>query len=310
MSPERLSGLKLYSLGIVVQDKQAGSDQIFVTPVEELPTIMGDFSKTTAQSSTIDNAQGGKKTTTATSQNTIVASWIPFGHSNRMTAPDVVKNETVIIFRYHDTSDYYWTTIFREPSLRRQETVLYSFSNLKKGIQAFDPTTSYWFLVDTVNKKVQLHTSNNDNEACTYDLIIDTSQGQLTVEDNLGNSFVLQSPQGIATATTTEQIHAVTKHTRIDSSEDVTINTQQTTINTTQSITVNTQTATVNASSSAMLQCPQTTITGNVNVDGNLSVGGAISGGGGSFTASGGNVNASGNISAPQFTGHLNGTVY
>jgi hypothetical protein len=259
MSPERLSGLKLYSLGIVVKDKEVGSDQVVVYPVEELPTVYGDISKLQQNQASLPNAQGSVKTSQAQSQNTLIATWIPYGHSNRMTSPDVVKNETLAIFRFMDTSEYYWTTIFREPSLRRTETVIYAFGNIPTGMTAFDSSTSYWVKVDTKNKLVQLHTEKNDGEACGYDIIINTAQGIFTIEDTLGNNLVLNSPNG---------------ELDININKKVIVNTIDATVNAQNSTTVNTQTATINASSVVDINTPQTNISGNTNIGGNLSVAG------------------------------------
>jgi len=286
MTPERLSGLKLYSLGIVVEDKAVGSDQVVVYPVEELPTVYGDISKMQQNKASLPNAQGSVKTSQAQSQNTLIATWIPFGHSNRMTSPDVVKNETIAIFRYMDTSEYYWTTIFREPSLRRTETVVYAFGNIPTGITAFDSNTSYWYKVDTKNQIVQLHTATNNGEACGYDVIINTAQGIFTLQDTLGNNIVLNSPNG---------------ELDVNINKKVTVNTVDVVVNAQNSATVNTTTSTINASSTTNINTPQTNISGNVDIGGNLTVAGNISGNNGSVTSSGGVV------TAVQFVGPLQG---
>jgi phage baseplate assembly protein gpV len=293
MSPDRLSGLKIYSLGIVVQDKQEGSDQVIVYPVEELPTVYGDISKMQQNKASLPNAQGSVKTSQAQSQNTLVATWIPFGHSNRMTSPDVVKNETILIFRFADTSEYYWTTIFREPSLRRTETVIYAFGNIPTDMTAFDSSTSYWFKVDTKNQIVQMHTAANNGEACGYDVIVNTAQGTYTLEDTLGNNIVLNSPNGELTININKKVTVNTVDVTVNAQNSVTVNTQET--------TVNTSIATVNASSSVNINTPQTNISNNTTIGGNLTVSGTISANNGTMTASGGTVTAS------EFVGPLQG---
>jgi phage baseplate assembly protein gpV len=65
-----------------------------------------------------------------------------------------------VLFKFGDVDEYYWTTIFREPGIRRLENVIYAFSNLKSGLTEFDKNTSYWLQVDTIHKKVHLHTDN------------------------------------------------------------------------------------------------------------------------------------------------------
>lgn len=190
-----MSELKLYSLGIVVEDKPVGSDFIMVSPIEVLNIQPGGSIKdsSTKFRGTLKNTSGKNFSTELSSTNYIKAKWLAFGQSNRITSPDVVKNETVILFKFGDVDEYYWTTIFREVELRRQEVVLYGFSNIKSGISAFDKTTSYWLEVDTKNKSVKFHTAMNDGEYTEYDINIDTKQGTFLLTDKKGNKFFLDS---------------------------------------------------------------------------------------------------------------------
>ncbi len=302
MLPNRESKLRLYSLGIVVKDKQEGSDQIVVYPVEELPTVLDTISSATANNKvSLPDSTGAIKSSNSTSQSTLVATWIPFGESNRITAPDVVQNETVIIFRYADTALYYWTTIFREPTLRRQETVYYMYSNLPDGMTAFDVNSSYWVLFDTKNKKVQVHTSNNDTEAAGYDFTIDTANGDVSLTDTLGNSIELESVPGKLTANINTEIDVNTKTVNINAATEVNITTPTININANTSATIITETATVTASGSVNINSPTTNMSGNLNVAGDINFGASMSGGGMTVSA--------GNVTAPSFTGFLNGNI-
>lgn len=190
--------LRLYSLGVVVEAKPEKTDYILVSPVETLNIQesgkIKDFTKDfKGQKPEILAAQFS---TEHESKSYIRAKWIPFGHSNRVTAPDVEVNETVILFKFGDVDEFYWTTIFREPILRRLETVLYAYSDLKDGVskKAFDKTSSYWLEVSTKEKHIHLHTSDSDNEPFTYDVIIDTKRGNLSINDSNGNLIELDSP--------------------------------------------------------------------------------------------------------------------
>lgn len=307
-APQRESKLKFYSLGIVVQDKAPGSDQIIVYPVEDIPNVLGDISAVKTNKATIPNATGTAKTSHAQVQNTIIATWIPKGASNRMTSPDVVKSESVEIYRYADTDLYFWCTIFREPSLRRTETVVYAFGNIPGGMKAFDSTTSYWVKVDTKNKSVQFHTANNDGEKAGYDVIFNTAQGTFTLKDTLGNSLILDSQKGMLTAKTNKEVDVNTQTVNVTAAQAVNV--------TTQTVTINTNTATVNASTTTV-NSPNTTCTGNLTVGKNLTVTGVITGNNGGFSASAtgittngslqaqGAINSSGNITA---AGTVHGT--
>lgn len=270
-----MSEFKIYSLGIVVETKPPGTDYIMVTPIETLNIQKSGAikdSKTKFEGTLKQPDSKGFKTEVS-STNYLKAKWLPLGNSNRLTAPDVVGNETVILFKFGDVDEYYWTTIFREVELRRQETVLYAFSDIKSGMSAFDKSTSYWAEVDTKNKSVKLHTSANDGELTEYDVIIDTKSGTFTIKDKKNNSVILTSATDTLTITT---------------NNNVTIKSAN---------TVNIQTGTsvsVSAGSSVSVTAPNILLNGNVTVSGNLSVKGALSSAGGMSTP--GNVQAGGTI--------------
>lgn len=304
MLQNRESKLVLYSLGIVVITKQAGSDQITVYPVEEIPVVLGPISKATKQLNiSMPDATGAIKNSAASSKSTITATWIPDGDNNRMTAPDVVANETVKIYRYADTDKYYWTTIFREPSLRRLEDVVYMYGNIPDGQTPYDENTSYWVEYSTVGKFIKIHTSANDGEKCEYDITLDTSLGSLTIQDSLGNIIVLDSAAGKLTATINNEVDVNTLVTNINSSNEVNIKTNTTTVNSDSGVTINTQSAVINA--------PDTKITGNVEVGGTLTVAknliavGDITGNAGAFTVSNGNLVTPGTITGSLLIGPL-----
>lgn len=252
MSDERESKLKIYSIGIVVVDKARGSDSISVTPSEALSMSNGalkDIKKDYKVSA--PDAKGIKRSDQVSGTATLIAKWIPYGQSNRMTAPDVIAGETVLIFKFADVDEYYWTSVFREPKLRRLETVMYAFGNIIKGLVAFDKSTSYWAEVSTHDKHIHVHTSKNDGEPYAYDIKLNTAKGNLVVTDDIGNHFVLDSAASKATVTTNSEIE------------------------------LNTTTVVINASSKTTINTPTTLITGNAEIGGNLKLGGSLSLGGG-----------------------------
>lgn len=207
MLQDRESKLKLYSLGIVIITKPRGTDYIEVSPIEDLPLVDGLIEDLKYKYDvTLPDAKGKAVSSKVEGNNILKAKWIPFGHSNRMSAPDVVKNETVVIFRFADTDEYYWTTIFREPSIRRLETVLYAYGDLPIGLTPFDKDSSYWAEVSTHDKYIQVHTSKSDGEPYEYDIIIETAKGSVTVKDDVGNYYKLDSPSGTITANANEHI--------------------------------------------------------------------------------------------------------
>lgn len=194
MDEDRQSKLVMYSLGIVMEDKKRGSDQIKIYPVEEFPQIDGkiaDYKPSFNVSTT--NIKGATKSADLKGDAVLVASWLPFGNSNRNTSPDVIKNETVCIYRYADTNEYHWDTMFREPALRRLETVCHMYGDLPSGVKGFDKQSSYWCEVSTHDQHIKIHTSKSNSEPFVYDIILDTKNGNLTIQDDIGNMIYLDS---------------------------------------------------------------------------------------------------------------------
>jgi len=246
------SNLKIYSLGIVVKTKIENEDTILVSPIEHLSMQSDGLlinSKRTYTNKIGDlNNKSNKSEIKATDY--LTATWINLGNNNRMSAPDVVHGETVLLFKFGDVDTYYWTTIFREPSLRRLESIYYVYSNLPTGMDSFNKNTSYWFNVDTRHKKIQLHTSKNDKELCGYDIIIDTKKGSITINDTLNNKIELLSNNGILNINTNNQVNVTTKSL-----------------------------ATVTAPN--IILTGNVTINGNLNINGNTNVSGSVIDGGG-----------------------------
>ena len=222
------SGYRFYSFGIVAVTKPEKVDIIEVLPVEELFMESGAITSSSRKAeSNLPSARGVASSSKVSGGATITAKWTPLGASNRETAPDVVANEHVMIFTYADTSDYYWTTAFREPSLRRLERVRYVFSNQPEGIVEYGPDTSYWVEISTKDQNVRLHTSINNGEAAGYDIVLNTKDGIFKIVDTLDNSIELNSVDGVLDGKIREEILLATKRYKLIATESSTVETDQ-----------------------------------------------------------------------------------
>lgn len=200
--------LKFYSFAIVVEDKLVDSDIVTAWPVETIPSVDGlvkDYKvnmKTTG-----DTASNSTSSATTEAVVTVEATWRDLGGSNQVTAPNVCKNETVLLLKYADDEKLYWTTMGREPKFRRLEHVCYMFSNLKEPGEEYTKKTAYWLEVSTREKHIWLHTANNDGEPFIYDIIIDTKDGQLVFKDDAGNAVLIDSANGTVSHKATKTIN-------------------------------------------------------------------------------------------------------
>lgn len=216
------SKLKFHSLGIVAKDKPRNTDTIDVFLVEQFPHTNGPVNESKNKlNANTSNLKGVKTMSQVEGKATSKATWFPFGHSNRMSSPDVIENETVAVFKYADTGLFYWTTMFREPKIRRLETVMYAFGNLQAKLVPFDKNSSYWFQVSTHDKHIHLHTADSDGEPYKYDIYLDTAYGSLEIKDDVGNYIKLDSPRNNVHVETNESITAKTKHIQFECTDMV-----------------------------------------------------------------------------------------
>lgn len=295
LNDEKGGGWRFYSLGIVVDDKVEGSDVIIVTPIEDFTMELGELSSTDRKKeATMANSSGVKKTANIEGGSTVEATWVPLSDPNRDNSPDVYRSETVMLYKYADTQDYYWSTFFREPGLRGRERVRTALSNKDAGGESYTPDSSYWVEIDTKYKHLKIHTSDNDGEPTTYDLTINTKEGTVLLEDKLGNRILLESVPG---------------HLEVTTENSVTVNTKRYTLNATESVEINTPKYTLNADSTAEVNTPdhtlnaeQSEINGTLNTVNSELVateGFHLSGGSGSNTGTFvGNFKVEGNIDA------------
>lgn len=205
---------KFYGLGYVVADKAEDSYEIEVYPVEVIPTAEGDLSKNDSSSLSIQDSQGNNVSVKYDKSNSIPCTWYPNGEQNRITAPDVCKGDIVEVYTFGETDEYFWCVYSHNQALRKREKVLYYFSN--KAGTGGDSTQGYFLLVDTINKTVHFHTANNDGEACGYDMLFNTKEGQLSISDTLNNSIILDSVKGQLNITTNEKIVLNTKEVTVN----------------------------------------------------------------------------------------------
>lgn len=194
MAPEQ-SSLTMVSYGVVAANKPLNSFNIEVAPRETLTMFDGELT----DNLTIDVRSGADATgqafeTTTRSSPTVTAKWLAFG-SNRKTAPDVRRGEKVCIWRFADADQYYWSELEYEGSLRKLETVIYSFSGTRDEKAKASEKNTYYLLISTHDKKVQFHTSQADGEAVGYDIVINTKASYVQFIDTLSNMFLINSPE-------------------------------------------------------------------------------------------------------------------
>ncbi len=194
--PEEGSKLKLYSLGIVANNKAMSSNTIQVTPIESLTMIDGELASIPVDQEVEGvDAEGNSYISKVTTDTAIEADWLPgFGATNRRTAPDVRRGERVLIWQYADTDQYYWTSLGLDDHLRKLETVVYSWSaTTDEAADSSDPENSYQLEISTHTGRITLLTSKSNGEHCIFGLQINPKDGNIKIVDDLDNELVFDS---------------------------------------------------------------------------------------------------------------------
>lgn len=185
-----------YSLGIAGENLKLGSHTLEVVPVEVVGMVDGEL--TSEMSELLDKGVDGEDieyTVKVKASITIKAQWMPFG-SNRQTPPNVRRGERVELYRVADSDQFYWRTLGLDDGLRRLETVVFAFSNTRdESVKRLTPDNSYYMEISTHTKQITLKTNKSDGEPFAYTLQVNTKAGAVTIADDYGNFFEMDSKE-------------------------------------------------------------------------------------------------------------------
>ena len=230
-----------YAIGTVLTDLMPGSKEIKVMPHEVMADVEGDLEAKETVNKQITDSAGSTHDVKLDVENALTATWYN-PNSNRVTPPNVRKGEKVEIYKFADSSKYYWKTMGNELDLRRLEDVVYVFVNTSDEKETvINDSNSYTLNISTLNKMIKIQTADNDGEATTYKLYMDTKEGQVVLEDGRGNKVGLDSP------TDTFSIKA---NNEVNIEGATTVNVKSTTVNVVGSDKVNVSGNTVNITGS------------------------------------------------------------
>lgn len=195
---DMVSELKIYSLGIVAEnmkllDKDGKPNRVVeVTPIEDAPMLDGEIKSGLVTDKVISNdPSGGQYQVKVTTANSVSATWLPIGSSNRFTAPNVRRGERVVLYRFSDNDEFFWTTLFDDIQLRKLETAIYAWSGTQKEGAAVTGDNYYFFEVSTHRGVINLHTSKANGEYAVVDIQLNTKDGIFQFRDDTGHLFII-----------------------------------------------------------------------------------------------------------------------
>ena len=278
---QQKSGLRFYSLALVAANKKMSSLSIEVTPIEFFSLLNGELTDNKQElKAESEDIMGQKWSEAIDSTPSIMATWIPFGQTHRLTAPDVRRGDLVMIYQFGDTDEYWWEelNINKKRIVRRLETIIWAISNNSKENIEDDAKTTYWVEWSTHKKLLHIHTSKNDEEPFEYDIQLDCKNGRFVLKDdddnyiefdskerfikvhNKDKSFV-QLDKKIITIESLDKVIINTKHFQVNAKETITFKTKD--------YTMTTKSYTLNSSKSYVATTPTFVLNGNLALNGN-----------------------------------------
>ncbi len=190
------SMFKLYAVGVAAENKKRNSRELKIAPTEAFPFLDGELVENPTEMGFkgVDEDNQAYEGTVFT-DNVINATWLP-SSSNRVTAPDVRRGERIEIWRVGDVDQFYWRPMGLDDHLRKLETVIFAISgNPNEGNEVLDIDNCYFIEFSTHTKQVTLSTSTANGEPFAYTFQFNTDQGNVLLQDDIGNEFYMDSAQ-------------------------------------------------------------------------------------------------------------------
>ena len=188
-----LSKLHIFSLGVVVKDKEEDSNFLYVIPYETLTDLDGELANYTESVNKVITEESGTPFDGADKAAELKCEWLPFGDL-RTTSPDMVLGEQVIVWRYAKEDDYYWTPKRQDLLNRKLEHIVFTLCNTPDDQdESKTDDKSYTITLSTRNKMLSIETDDNDKEKAKYLYSINTKEGIVSLSDNHDNEWTLNS---------------------------------------------------------------------------------------------------------------------
>lgn len=197
---QKASQLRVVAVGTAAENKKLRNDdgsvckQLMVTPHELQGFNDGDnvsnlqdfeFDGTTE---TGQAYQGSLQIDTP-----ISCDWLPYG-SNRVTPPDVRRNERIEILQVGNSLPYYWRPYGLDDNLRKLETIVFAISATPDESQTDLKIENCYFLeMSSHLKRITLQTSKGNGEPFGYQIQVNAGEGMVTIQDDVNNRIILDS---------------------------------------------------------------------------------------------------------------------
>ncbi len=185
------SVFQVFSIGRVSDNKALGSSEIKAIPTETRFTVDEEVLTNPQQLETSYKTPSGQESVKGIIDNSITCTWLR-RNTNRVTAPDVRRDDQVVIWRLGDSDKYYWEDM-HTANVKRLETVIYAFSADPSGPIKGDLSNAYVFQISSHDKQITLNTSKANGEPFAWTVQLNTADGILSAESDGGEEFAIDS---------------------------------------------------------------------------------------------------------------------
>lgn len=196
MTKQVKSSLFLFSIGYVTTNKEAGSRLIQALPVESASATDGETTHNPVEEILKGtDTEGRVYEVKATATRDIECEWYPF-EDNRVTPPDVRIGELVEIYRLGNSKQYFWRCMNLRNGLRTLEHVVSAYAaSPDVGGAGVDFDKCYTITISPLTGQITFMTSKANGEPYSYVFQINTKEGFVGIQDDVGNFIELNSKE-------------------------------------------------------------------------------------------------------------------
>lgn len=188
-----LSQLHFHSWGLVAENPAVNQHNIMVIPTEYRLGHAESIVTNPQEDELEYESDEGVEVVKVLHNTAIECKWMKL-NSNRVTPPNVRRNDDVIIMRLGNTDRYYWLD-FNIANVKRLETAVWAWSADPDNPMADDLSNAYTLEISTHGKLITLTTTQANGEPFGYTHQYNTGDGRVTLEDTDGNSVYLDSAE-------------------------------------------------------------------------------------------------------------------
>jgi len=190
----RMSAFTLWGIGHVAANKPLNTWVIEVTDTERSLMMDGEVTDDVRELEVKGTrADGSSYANKAQVGNSLQATWLPFSDPERITAPDVMRGMRVMLYKFGNGEQLFWTTVQDNVNLFRLQTVTRVYSGSKT--EASDPSKENCYIQEFSTHKGHyfVFTSMKNEEKSSWMFRMDGKNGQAYLADNENNQILIDT---------------------------------------------------------------------------------------------------------------------